>query len=235
LRDARPGYNRPVITDPPPRGAKRRAEYVKSDGITRLTLPAPDATRAATQQLALAMADGQKPPVRSACLALLGELARFYEVPVPELKILGVRPHVVTAGVCTYQLFGDYTPALQRIRVWMRTAMRGQVSSPKALLNTLLHEFCHHLDATRLGCPDSPHTRGFYTRVDHLYHFALATPVEARRPLYWIKRGTRWQIDWQRSRTRATIPSPRRAPTSDASDSKSGAVTRAQRNILPLE
>ena len=192
-----------MITDPPPRGAKRRAEYAKSDAITRITLPAPEATRAATQQLTLAMASGDKPPVRSACVELLAELARFYEVPMPELKLLGVRPHVVTAGVCTYQLFGDYTPALQRIRVWMRTAIRGQVSSPKALLNTLLHEFCHHLDATRLDCPDSPHTRGFYTRVDHLYHFALATPEQARRPLRWIKRGTRWHIDWQRSRTRA--------------------------------
>ena len=202
-----------MITDPPPRGAKRRAEFTKSEGITRIPLPAPEPTRAATQQLALAMTSGEKTPVRSACLALLGELARFYQVPVPEVKVLGVRPHVVTAGVCTYQLFGDYTPALQRIRVWMRTAIRGQVSSPKALLNTLLHEFCHHLDATRLACPDSPHTRGFYARVDHLYHFALATPEQARRPLYWIKRGTRWQIDWQRSRTRAALPRAAQAPS----------------------
>jgi hypothetical protein len=201
-----------VITDPPPRGAKRRAEFSKSEGITRIPLPEPELTRAATQQLAVAMADGDKSPVRSACVALLGELARFYQVPMPEVKVLGVRPHVVTAGVCTYQLFGDYTPALQRIRVWMRTAMRGQVSSPKALLNTLLHEFCHHLDATRLACPDSPHTRGFYARVDHLYHFALATPEQARRPLHWIKRGTRWQIDWQRSRTRAALARSPLAP-----------------------
>ena len=80
------------------------------------------------------------------------------------------------------------------------------MSSPKALLNTLLHEFCHHLDATRLGCPDSSHTRGFFARIDHLYHLALATPEHARRPLHWIKRGTRWQIDWQRTRTRPIAP-----------------------------
>lgn len=208
-----------MITDPPPRGAKRRAEFARSEGITRITLPAPEATRAATRQLTAAMADGDKAPVRAACLALLGELARFYQVPIPEVKVLGVRPHRVTAGICTYQLFGDYTPALQRIRVWMRTAMRGQVSSPKALLNTLLHEFCHHLDATRLAYPDSPHTRGFYARVDHLYHFALATPDQARRPLHWIKHGTRWQIDWQRSRTRiVSIPASSATPQNDAGD-----------------
>lgn len=192
-----------MITDPIPRAAKLRAQFARSEGITQIALPAPDRTRAATQLLTDAMTSGEKAPVRAACLALLRELSAFYEVPLPELKVLGVRPHVVTQGVCTYQLFGDYTPALQRIRVWMRTAIRGQVSSAKALLNTLLHEFCHHLDATRLACPDSPHTRGFFARVDHLYHFALATPEQARRPLYWIKRGTRWQIDWQRSKTRS--------------------------------
>jgi hypothetical protein len=78
----------------------------------------------------------------------------------------------------------------------MRTAIREKVSSPKALLNTLLHEFCHHLDCTRLGWPQSYHTRGFFTRIDLLYHHALATPPAARRPLRWVKRGSVWAIDW---------------------------------------
>ncbi len=200
-----------MITDAPPRAAKRRAEFVRSEGITSLALPQdPANTRAALAQLVAAMEGGDKVPVRAACVVLLRELSEFYEVPLPEVKVLGVRPHVVTQGVCTYQLFGDYTPALQRIRVWMRTAIRGQVSSPKALLNTLLHEFCHHLDATRLQCPDSPHTRGFFARVDHLYHFTLATPDHARRPLHWTQRGQRWQIDWRRSRVRAGSPAPDR-------------------------
>ena len=191
-----------MITDPLPRAAKLRAQFARSEGIAVIPLPPPGAVRRAKESLVLAMAAGDRPAVAAACAALVGELSRFYGVPVPTVKVLGVRPHVVTQGVCTYQLFGDYTPALQRIRVWMRTAIRAQVSSPKALLNTLLHELCHHLDATRLNCPESPHTRGFYARVDHLYHFALETPPEARRPLHWIKRGARWQIDWRRSRTR---------------------------------
>jgi hypothetical protein len=135
--------------------------------------------------------------VRATAAALLDVLARFYEIPTPPVRVLGVRPHKVVSGVCTYQLFGDYTPSTQQIRVWMRTAIRGQVSSPKALLNTLLHEFCHHLDCTRLGCPESYHTRGFFTRIDHLYHHALETPLERRRPLRWIKRGSVWSVDWR--------------------------------------
>jgi hypothetical protein len=138
--------------------------------------------------------------VRAAAAALLELLSPFYEIPIPPVRVLGVRPHRVVSGVCTYQLFGDYTPSTQQIRVWMRTAIRGQVSSPKALLNTLLHEFCHHLDCTRLGCPESYHTRGFFTRIDHLYHLALATPPETRRGLVWRKRGSVFTIDWQRTR-----------------------------------
>jgi hypothetical protein len=193
-----------VITDPLPRSAKGRHAHAKSDALTSLPLPpAAGPVRDATATLTAAMAGGDRAAVQRACVTVLDELSRFYGVPTPAVKVLGIRPHVVTAGVCTYQLFGDYTPSTQRIRVWMRTAIRGQVSSPKALLNTLLHELCHHLDFTHLACPDSPHTRGFYSRIDHLYHFALATPPAVRRPLRWIKRGARWYVDWRRLRAPA--------------------------------
>jgi len=189
-----------VITDAPPRSARRRAEFDRSEAITSLALPAPDRTRAATQTLTQAMAGGEKAPVRSACVVLLRELSEFYEVPLPEVKVLGVRPHVVSQGVCTYQLFGDYTPATAKIRVWMRTAVLGKVTSFRGLLNTLLHEFCHHLDVRQLGFPGTPHTRGFFIRIDRLYHLALDTPADKRRPLHWIKQGRSWRIDWRKLR-----------------------------------
>jgi len=190
-----------VITDSPPRTEARRREYEKSDALVKMPLPEAQAVQALTRALSEAMTTGDTAPVHRAGEALLAALAAFYEVPAPPLRVLGVRPHKVTAGVCTYQLFGDYTPSTQRIRVWMRTAIREKVSSPRALLNTLLHEFCHHLDCTRLSCPQSYHTRGFYTRIDHLYHLALATPPTARKPLRWIKRGAVWAINWNRLRT----------------------------------
>ena len=186
-----------MITDPVPRAAARRREYDRSDAIVTVPLPADARVQTLARALAEAMAAGEPAPVQEAGTALLAELSAFHRVPVPPLRVLGVRPHKVTAGVCTYQLFGDYTPSTQRIRVWMRTAIREKVSSPKALLNTLLHEFCHHLDCTRLGCPQSFHTRGFFARIDQLYHHALATPLERRRPLRWIKRGAVWSIDWR--------------------------------------
>ena len=189
-----------MITDPLPRSAKKQEPYLKSERLGALPLPDGAALQAATEALAATMTRGQLAPVRAACAEILALLSDFYRVSRPPVRILGVRPHRVVAGVCTYQLFGDYTPSTQQIRVWMRTAIRAQVSSPKALLNTLLHEFCHHLDATHLDNADSPHTRGFFSRIDHLYHLALATPPHARRPLHWIKRGAVWTIDWRRSR-----------------------------------
>jgi hypothetical protein len=186
-----------VITDPVPRAAAKRREYDRSDAIVTMPLAKDGQVPALVRALAEAMAEGTTAPVQRAGARLLAELSQFYGVPAPPLRVLGVRPHRVSAGVCTYQLFGDYTPSTQRIRVWMRTAIREKVSSPKALLNTLLHEFSHHLDCTRLGCPESFHTRGFFTRIDHLYHHALETPLERRRPLRWIKRGSVWSVDWR--------------------------------------
>jgi len=63
-----------------------------------------------------------------------------------------------------------------------------------------LHEFAHHLDVRLFGWPETPHTRGFFWRVDALYHLALATPPEKRKLLVWIKTGTRWRIDWSKLR-----------------------------------
>ncbi len=183
-----------------PRAARKRAEYDRSDAVVTMPLPPAGAVRELGELLARAMALGDAEVVEAASLALLTSLSTFYAVPEPPVSVLGVRPHKVASGVCTYQLFGDYTPSTQKIRVWMRTAIRAQVSSPRALLNTLLHEFCHHLDCTRLRCPESYHTRGFYWRIDHLYHLVLGTPVTKRKPLRWIQRGGVWTINWNKLR-----------------------------------
>jgi len=58
--------------------------------------------------------------------------------------------------------------------------------------------------------PQSYHTRGFFWRIDHLYHLALATPPAARRPLRWVKRGSVWAIDW--NRVRSVVARSPRAP-----------------------
>ena len=187
-----------MITDRPPRGSKPRREFDRSDELTHLST-LPDArelqSRAALLEKALAGSDASG--VRREGDSILDLLGRTYEVSRPGLRVLGARPRAVWEGGHT-ELFGDYDFETKRIRVWMRTAVLGKVTSYRGLLNTLLHEFCHHLDREKFGFPETPHTRGFYGRVDDLYHLALATPADKRRPLVWIAMGSAWRIDWSK-------------------------------------
>jgi hypothetical protein len=80
------------------------------------------------------------------------------------------------------------------IRVWMRTAVRKEVTSFGTFLSTLCHEFCHHLDFHKFGFADSWHTRGFYERAGALYHCVRGTVPKS---LFWTPvAGGRWRINW---------------------------------------
>lgn len=196
-----------MVTDPVPRTQRLRKQFDESDARTQIALPPAAPLQAATRALSDALASESQTAVKKAGTALLGQLAEFYKTRVPRLRVLGARPLTVVEGTLSYELFGDYTPGTEVIRVWMRTAVLGKVTSHRGLLNTLLHEFCHHLDVVALGLPDTPHTRGFFARVDDLYHLALDTPPGNRRPLAWIRRGGLWHVDWRRIR-RPAKPNP---------------------------
>jgi hypothetical protein len=193
-----------MVTDPVPRAARLRQQYEASDALSTLALPDTASLQRLTADLGEALAGGERSDVKRTGAGLLGLLATFYKVTRPKLEVLGARPLKVIEGHLSYELFGDYTPRTETIRVWMRTAVLGKVTSHRGLLNTLLHEFCHHLDVRALRLPDTPHTRGFFARIDDLYHLALATPDDRRKPLVWIKSGGVWRIDWRRVRTVGT-------------------------------
>ncbi len=54
------------------------------------------------------------------------------------------------------------------IRIYHRTAVKGQVVSASAFTNTLLHEWVHHFDFTAMRLHRSLHTKGFFSRLRHL-------------------------------------------------------------------
>jgi hypothetical protein len=190
-----------MITDRPPQSAKARHEFERSDELTWLvTLPDADDLQTRATLLEKALAEGEPRRVRVEGDSILSLLARTYTVSKPKLRVLGARPQMVWEGGHS-ELFGDYDFEENRIRIWMRTAVRGKVTSYRGLLHTLLHEFCHHLDRESLGFPETPHTRGFHSRVDDLYHLALATPPENRRALVWLRMGGVWRIDWPRTKS----------------------------------
>ena len=186
-----------MLTDRAPRSAALRAEFERSDLLTSLALPSDTRLFELAKQIAAVLADGTPRRLQPICAAFLKAAADFYAVETPSIRVLAARPLRIREGGWASELFGDYTPESFEIRIWMRTAVRKQVTSLGTFLSTLCHEFCHHLDYQRFKLKDSWHTRGFYSRTAALYHHARGTPG---KHLFWIRMpGGRWRIDWIRT------------------------------------
>jgi len=186
-----------MFTDHVPFNERLRADFLESDRLGVLEVPEDDRLQALTKTLAEVMKSGQRSAVQRACSEFLIAAADFYRVGCPQVRVLAARPLRVREGGWATELFGDYHPEKKLIRVWMRTAVRRQVTSFGTFLSTLCHEFCRHLDYERFGLRDSPHTRGFYERTAALYHHAGGTP---KKRLFWAPvTGGRWRIDWPRT------------------------------------
>jgi len=183
-----------MLTDAPPR--ENRSGFLESDRVKTLDLPQDRMLTEIAHHLESAMKADKIRDVRSACTEFLATASDFYKVPPCNVRVLAARP-LRTRERGTFELFGDYAPDSMLIRVWMRTAVRKEVTSFGTFLSTLCHEFCHHLDFEKFGFVDSWHTRGFYERAGVLYHHARGTPL---KKLFWVPvaRG-RWRIDWQRT------------------------------------
>jgi hypothetical protein len=183
-----------MLTDASPR--KDRAGFLESDRIKTLDLPENDFLPKIAKRLESAMKAGSVQEIRTASAEFLAVASSFYKVPPCGIRVLAARPLRVRESWST-ELFGDYHPETMLIRVWMRTAVRKEVTSFGTFLSTLCHEFCHHLDFQLFRFPDSWHNRGFYERAGALYHHARVTP---QKRMFWIPiSGGRWRIDWSRT------------------------------------
>ena len=186
-----------MLTDRPPSTAALRARFLESDRLTALDIPNDDRLQASAESIHSAMHGSTASSVRQACTEFLSVASGFYLVRQPAIRVLAARPLRVREGGSAIGLFGDYHPETLLIRLWMRTAIKKQVTSYGTFLSTLCHEFCHHLDCQRFGWRESWHTRGLYERTAALYHHARGTPV---KPLFWVRApGERWRIDWPRT------------------------------------
>jgi len=184
-----------MITDVQPRKVNR-AGFLESERIKTFDLPQDGRLLSTTKSIESAMKSDRIADVRSACAEFLAIASEFYEVPACGVRVLAARPLRVREQWTT-ELFGDYSPETMLIRVWMRTAVRKEVTSFGTFVSTLCHEFCHHLDFQKFGFRDSWHTRGFYERAAALYHHARGTPPKR---LFWVPTACgRWRIDWPRT------------------------------------
>ncbi|HUY96114.1 MAG TPA: hypothetical protein VMW47_00540 [Verrucomicrobiae bacterium] len=108
--------------------------------------------------------------------ALLGVLNDAFRLP-PCRLVVADRPQLHATdegGRLTRRTYGTYRCRLSRpgdppggcvIRIYHLTAIRRQVLRPRPFLDTLLHEWVHHLDFAGLRFDRSPHTSGFYHRL----------------------------------------------------------------------
>jgi hypothetical protein len=184
-----------MFTDCPPRKPNLRS-FVDSDRLKAMPLPNDGKLQRIAGGIEAAMKTAQMDAVRQICADFLGTAADFYQVPRCSIRVLAARPLRVRE-YSTTELFGDYHPDTMLIRVWMRTAVRKDITSFGTFLSTLCHEFCHHLDLLRFGFCDSWHTRGFYERTAALYHHARGS---SPKPLVWAPVSRqRWRIDWPRT------------------------------------
>lgn len=186
-----------MLTDAPPR-KKNRQFFLESDRLRSIVLPADGRLHRISQAIESAMELGSMGDVRRHSAEFVATVSDFYRVPKGDVQILAARP-LRTRRCWRTELFGDYHPTTMLIRVWMRTAVKKEITSFGTFLSTLCHEFCHHLDCRKFGFAGSPHTRGFYERTAMLYHHARGTPV---KKLFWMEvPGGRWRIDWRRTNT----------------------------------
>jgi hypothetical protein len=185
-----------MLTDAPPRNG-HQASFLESERLTTLKLPENGRLLSIAVLIESAMHSGKTADVRKPCVEFLEQASGFYKTPPCGVRVLAARPLRVRE-YWTTELFGDYNIETMLIRLWMRTAIRKDITSFGTFLNTLCHELCHHLDFHLFGFADSWHTRGFYERTATLYHHAKGTP---RKRLFWapVSDG-RWRIDWQRTR-----------------------------------
>lgn len=149
---------------------RRQAIYLKSDALTAVPLPRPEAMRPLVSALAAALRGEDRGETERATQQLVAGLALALRLTPVRVQVLASRPHARWGelhGLYEWERGRGETPL---ITLWMRTAKQKRVVAFRTFLRTLLHEFGHHLDYTGLGLGDSFHTQGFYARESHLFH-----------------------------------------------------------------
>jgi putative component of toxin-antitoxin plasmid stabilization module len=163
--------------------AKDKRIYLRSDAIRAVNVPDAPALGPLVDELRGALEAGRRVRTSKAANALVLALCKQLKAPPVRVRVREVRPSW-DGG----ELHGLYTFALEpgdvpEIEVWMRTVAQGRIVRFRTFLRTLLHEVCHHLDATIFQMKESFHTHGFFARESSLTKQLLGeTPRSPRSP-----------------------------------------------------
>ena len=100
---------------------------------------------------------------------LLNDICRKMRIPPVRLRVIETpQPHTLRRGRLAAKLYGVYHFEEQLIQIAHYTAIREKVVAGKTFFDTLIHEFMHHLDRKHYRIPSTPHSPGFYSRIEDL-------------------------------------------------------------------
>ncbi len=118
---------------------------------------------------------------------LLDNICGSLKIPRARLRVYEERqPHKLRGGKLAYKLYGVYYCENAMIEIANLTSIRKQVVAGKTFMDTLIHELMHHIDRKFLRIPSTPHSPGFYARIEdiktklmHMKGGELPSPQEA--------------------------------------------------------
>ena len=155
----------------------QKAIYRRSDAVTSIPLPQPEALTPLVDPIRHALAGDDRLATQRATAALCRALCKALAVPTVSVRVLARRP--ANAAGELHGLYEREDGKRAIVRVWMRTAARQEVVALRTFVRTVLHELCHHLDYELLKLKDSFHTEGFFRRESSLARQLL--PPSRRR------------------------------------------------------
>jgi hypothetical protein len=175
--------------------AKDKRVYLRSDALREVKVPDAPTLIPLVSTLRSELEAGRRVRTTRACNVLVLALCKQLGAPSVRVRVREVRPSW-DGG----ELHGLYTFAEKRgakrsgaapdqedgevpeIEVWMRTVAKGRVVKFRTFLRTLLHEVCHHLDATIYEMEESFHTHGFFARESSLLRTLAPLPAPTPTP-----------------------------------------------------
>jgi hypothetical protein len=96
------------------------------------------------QSIEVGIKSGNTQEVRVGCEQFLELLSRFIRCHPEVIRVLASRPLRIRENWSS-ELFDEYGPSAMAIRVWMRTAVKKDITSFGSFFSTLCHEYCHHI------------------------------------------------------------------------------------------
>ncbi len=141
-------------------------DYNRSSRIHTTKIKPTEEERSLTRKLIQASRAGVREANGQRLLNVICERLRL---PLVRLRIQDThQPHKKRSGRLAYKEYGAYYLDDHVIQIANLTAVRGKVVASKTFFDTLIHEFMHHLDRTLLRISSTPHSPGFYNRIDDL-------------------------------------------------------------------